>query len=294
MNHSKCRSADQRKNRIIISFLFPANQQSAKTIHPAMSAFYYPPSCPITRYLLLCCNLFSTCFNMGCVAVFCYQISNIRIVITFIHAHILWFGFRHFGSFYHHISQCRCHKRLVMTVGSINRYCQWDTISLCQQTTFGSTLATVSRISSDFFPHPMVLSSSLHPLLAIPNPVSLTPHTSGVLPSTFPEIHRLLPISGNGHEQCLVHQDFLVELTTDNLCVGRKILHPLPFGYPSLDAPLWVLVVLVAVVVLFAPKVDLELGILYLFRCFPLLYLHFWVNLQWILYHTYKFSDRLL
>ena len=73
-----------------------------------------------------------------------------------------------------------------------------------------------------------------------------------------------------------------------------KIWHSLPFGYPSLDDHLWVLVVLVAVVVLFAPKVDLELGILYLLCFFPLLYyLHSLVNQQWILYHENRFSDRL-
>ena len=126
------------------------------------------------------------------------QFPNCQLIIAFIQAHI--------------------RRILVRYISSLNRYCQWDTMSFCQNTALAATLTTVSGIRPGFF-HSMALWSWLHPWIAMSSLIS--------------SIHRISP-------DPLAKCDETHLLSTDNQCLVCRIWHPLLSGCSSVNDHLWV------------------------------------------------------
>ena len=75
-------------NKVILSFLFPANNQSSKSIEPRIHPFPTSPTCPKTLYLFYCV-FFSTAFDICNRLIFFNQLFDIMKIISLIYAYIL-------------------------------------------------------------------------------------------------------------------------------------------------------------------------------------------------------------
>jgi len=80
ITHGNCRTVClQRDAPAKLLFSSPIYKQFSESIEPKISAFYNPPSCPITWYIFFIFPLYS--YNMVSVTVFFNQFSEIRTII---------------------------------------------------------------------------------------------------------------------------------------------------------------------------------------------------------------------
>ena len=70
---------------IVLNFLFPTNEQPTEAVQPRVRAFDHPAPRSVARDLVLLLRFFTT----GGVAPGFDQVSNLRIVVTFIQTQVL-------------------------------------------------------------------------------------------------------------------------------------------------------------------------------------------------------------
>ncbi len=86
-----------KQGQIIFRLLFPANQNPAKSIHPAMRSFHHPPPGLESSFMLDSLSFLAASPDMSRVTELDCQVSDLVVVISFIQTKIL-FGFRTFHS----------------------------------------------------------------------------------------------------------------------------------------------------------------------------------------------------
>ncbi len=138
--------------QIILRFLFPPRQDTAKAVHPAMCSFYNPTTSLEASLTLNGLCLFTTRTNMSCVTKLFDQFSYLTRIISLIQRHTLRLLLCRLRTLYRNtLNRCLSHLA-VMPIRSIN--CQANRYSRCfgQQTAFNTFFGPVRRVWAGFFP----------------------------------------------------------------------------------------------------------------------------------------------
>jgi hypothetical protein len=75
------------KGEIIVRRLVPANQHSAKAIHPTMRPFHYPPPRPGTRMTFEGLGFFPPRSDVGGKAKLLERVAHLRVVVPLVQTH---------------------------------------------------------------------------------------------------------------------------------------------------------------------------------------------------------------
>src|SRR5260370_2556776 len=78
------------KRQIVCGVFLPPNKQAAKTIHPGMCTFHYPPTCFEASFPFDCPGLFSTRAYMSRKAKCLQDGIDLIVIVPFVQAHPLW------------------------------------------------------------------------------------------------------------------------------------------------------------------------------------------------------------
>jgi len=219
-----------KQSQIIRRFLFPPCQDAAKTIHPAMCPFHYPPPSFETSLMFNRLGLFASGSNVGCITKLFHQISHLTRIISLIQTHTLRLLLRRFRTLYRNtLYRCRNHLA-VMPICSIDCQANRHTIGFRQQTSFNAFFSPIRRIWAGFFPRPVGPWSLCHPWAA---KTSQYPSIRHSLPEPAPIVSErplLWSTLETGCELCYLNKYlFRSEHSTDSRFAGRKGCCPWPY-----------------------------------------------------------------
>jgi len=138
---------------VVLHFLFPANEQAAKPVHPGVSPFDHPTSGPVSRNRRFFFLLLAARTQMKHVSPLGCLFPDDRIVVTLIQAQMLRALFVRFRSRRRGFGQRGPQQFHIVTIRPVHDDTQGHAAPIGPQTPFGSTLAAVRRVrSGSFFP----------------------------------------------------------------------------------------------------------------------------------------------
>jgi hypothetical protein len=146
------------KREVVLRLLVPANEQTAKAVHPGMCPLHHPTPRFEPRFPLDCFGLFPARTHMRRKAEFFQRCIDLIIVVASIQAHPLWL-IR--GRLWPCDDQAfdRCADQLhLMPIRPLHLQADRDAMPLGQQAAFDAGLAPVGGIGPGFFPRPAALS----------------------------------------------------------------------------------------------------------------------------------------
>jgi len=149
--------------QIVFTTLFPANQYPSEAVQPTMRSFYHPTSSSESGLLSQRLRLLTAWSNMQCVVKLIGDCRDLVAGITCIQTQVLAMVRPYLRTFYRDALQRRFHQLAVMAIRPGHFDAKRNAFTVGQKTAFGACFSAVGRISSDFFPRPAVLSSSLRP-----------------------------------------------------------------------------------------------------------------------------------
>src|SRR5579862_2575869 len=137
---------------VVLSFLVPANENAAKSIHPTMRPFYYPPARfgASVAFKFLCFLAAAT--NVRRKPKLLGDFSDLIIVIAFIHAHALLICRCWVGAFYRNALDGSLNHFHVVTVSSVHCHAYWNSLSLHQQASLDALLGAICWVFPCLFP----------------------------------------------------------------------------------------------------------------------------------------------
>jgi len=162
--------------QICISSNFPANKQSAKAVHPRMSALAHPSARLFSSASLQLLDLFAPRTDVSSEVEFIRQVSDLVIVVAFVEAEILGSFGRRFGSAHWDAFERVPRHFEVVPVGPIDGKANWNTTRFNQDASLGPELGPVGGIGAGFFPLPREPWSSLRPSTTISSRCLSTRH----------------------------------------------------------------------------------------------------------------------
>ncbi len=216
-------------SQICIGSNFPANKQSAKAIHPRMSALAHPSARLFSSALLQLLALFAPRTNVSSEVELMRQVSDLVIVVAFVEAEILWGFGRWFGS-----ANWSAFERLprhfeVVPVGAIDGEANWNATRFHQNASLGSQLGPVGRIGAGFFPRPAEPWSSLRPWTTTSSRCLSTCHRPRGLVSRIPGRRPPAATLGNaGKPRSNYKFPWRPERSTGNRCGAQREWHSSP------------------------------------------------------------------
>jgi len=222
----------------MVGFLFPTNEDAAKTVQPTVAALHHP-----TARFLACfpCDLlhfFTPRANVCREAEFLQEGTHLVIIIAFVQTHTLWLLLRRFRPRHYQTVEGGTHQLHVLSVRAVYRQTQRDAMSLGQQRAFHPRFAAIRRIGSGFFPHPMALWSSLRPCSASSNQSRAVRQIALPPPATAAETRLLRPIPESGHERWIWRISRSgSRLPTDSRFAARRRWRRHSDGQEHADAP---------------------------------------------------------
>lgn len=182
------------KGSIILSLLFPANQDAAKSVQPTMRSFNNPTPCSKSSFLFQGLGLLTTRSNVSCKSKLLEGVSDLQVIVSFIQTHSLRTLLGRFRAVCHDVLNRFSHQFHVVPVSSFDGQTDRDAVSFGQQAAFGS-LFFPDRWGYCLYPHrPTALSSSLHPDSTNPTQFLSTRRTAQPLSSTISGTLPLSPI----------------------------------------------------------------------------------------------------
>ena len=218
-----------KQRQIILRFLFPTRQDTAKPVHPAMCSLDNPASSFEASLMLNRLCLFTARANMSSITKFFHQVSYLTRVITFIKTHTLFFSFGRLWPFHRNTFYGRIGHFAIMSISSINRQAHRDTRTFRKQTAFNAFFGSVRRVGAGFFPRLAGLWSWHHPSIAKTSQYlsirrslpRLSPRASGIRP-----LGSILEIVSGRY--CWNKYRFRLTRSIDNRFAIRKISRPWP------------------------------------------------------------------
>ena len=227
---------------IVFRFLFPSDKNSAKTIKPAMGAFNNPATCFFACIYSQLFGLITTGFYMCGISKLLNKLPHFIKIISFVKAEVLPVVRPWFRTLQDNTVQ-RCLRQFhVVPVCPVYRKANRNPCSFTQHRPLNASFAPVSRVFACFFPRPVGLWSSLHPLLAI----SSQDHAEHHIPTArFPKIDGKRPLSPTleivcallNQSICLLHQELSIGTLFSRQTECRSLLFdkPLAFSRPRVD-----------------------------------------------------------
>ena len=147
--------------QVVGDFFLPADQQSPGTVEPRMSTFHFPtPRFAATMLRLR--DLVGLAWNMRCVAPRAYFTVDRFAGVALVEAKILGLGRRWLGALDGNGVERVGDQLLVRHIGAFHGHSQRHATAIDQRRAFDAELAAIGRVFPGFFPHPAVISSSLH------------------------------------------------------------------------------------------------------------------------------------
>lgn len=220
-----------KQSQIIFRFLFPARQDAAKPVHPAMCSLDNPASRFKASLMLNRLCFFTARANMGRIAKFFYQVSYLARIISFIKTHTLFFPFRWLRPFHRNTFYRRLYHFAIMSIRTLNRQANRDAKTFSKQTAFNAFFGSVRRVWTGFFPRQAGLLSWHRPSTAMTSQ-SLLAHRNG--PTPWPKVSEkslLAPILEIGSALCYWNKyRFRSMRSTDSPFAIQKKSHPLLCG----------------------------------------------------------------
>ncbi len=154
------------QGEIVLRLLIPPHQNAPEPVHPAMTAFNDPPSCPLARLRLELLGRRTPRFDMRGEAELFQNLAHFVVVVPFVQSQPLR---RFFGCVWPLHSDALDggpHQLHIMPVGAINRQSNRHPMPLRQQAALDPAFAAIGGIAPGFFPRPVAPWSSPHPYSA--------------------------------------------------------------------------------------------------------------------------------
>lgn len=123
---------------IILGLLFPANQDSTKSVHPAVCSFRDPAACFESRRSSNQFGFLPARTNVRRKSEFLGQIAHLGIVIPFVQAQVLRFAQRGSRPFDGNAGDRRPRQLEIVDVGSAHGQSDRDPVALDQKTSLGA------------------------------------------------------------------------------------------------------------------------------------------------------------
>ena len=192
--------------QIILRFLFPARQDAAEAVHPAMRPLYNPAASLEADFMFDRLGFFASGSNMGCITKLFDQISYLTRIVSLIQRHTLRLLLCRFRAIYRNTLNCCLHHLAVMAICSID--CQSDrhTRTFSQQTSFNAFFGPIRRVWAGFFPRQAGLLSWHHPSIAKTSQYLSTRHNLSEPSSRVSEKLRLRSTPENVSGLCCLNK----------------------------------------------------------------------------------------
>lgn len=146
------------KGEIVLRLLVPANEQTAKAVHPGMRPLHHPAPRFEARFPFDGFGLVPTWADMGGKAELLQRGIDRIIVVAGIQAHPLWPTRGRLWSGDDQAFDRRADQFHVMPIGPVHLQAERDAMPLSQQAAFDAGLAPVGGIAPRFSPRPAALS----------------------------------------------------------------------------------------------------------------------------------------
>ena len=169
------------QRQIIRGLFVPADQESAKPVHPRMRPFHDPAACFGPGFGLDRFGLSSTRANVGGKAELVKGVAYFFVVVALRQTHPLGLFLGWLRTLDDDAFDRWAHELHVMTLRSLNRHADRHSMPFSEQVAFHSTLAPKSRDWGRLFPHPMELWSMPHPYSASPSRARTAHQTARLL-----------------------------------------------------------------------------------------------------------------
>ena len=168
---------------IVFHLFLPPYEQAPEPVQPAVGAFYYPATGPVSRDCRFVYPFFSPAPNMAGIAPRCHQLPHLRVVVSLVQAQILGLLWGYFRTWDHDGLQRTFHQLPIVPVRPLHHHRDGKAMARRQQAPFGPAFAPVRRIGTGSFFPPRELWSWLRPWLAIPNQGRAGYRTLTILPA---------------------------------------------------------------------------------------------------------------
>jgi hypothetical protein len=136
------------ESQVVARFLFPVNEETARTVEPGMRSLNVPASCPISVNDGLLRFFLTATADMFLIPACSHQNAQERIIIPRIQAEMLRVLLARFWARDDDAIERGTQYFAVVPIGSIDDDRQRDTRSVSQQTAFHSRFGAVSRIGT--------------------------------------------------------------------------------------------------------------------------------------------------
>src|SRR5436305_14216398 len=141
-----------KKSQIVLRLFIPSDQQTAKAVHPGMCSLHHPTTSLETGLTLDGLGFFSTLADVGSKAECVKDVTHLLIVVALVQTSSLWPLFSWLWAINDDALNGWAYKFHISAIGSLNCHADRHSMTLCEQTPLDSTLATIGRIGSGFFP----------------------------------------------------------------------------------------------------------------------------------------------
>jgi len=140
------------KSQVILWLFIPTNKESAKAIHPRMRPFHHASACFEPRLPLDRLGFFPAWANVSRKAEFAQDVTHLLVVVAVVETHPLRLRLGRLRTLDDDALDGRVDQLHVMTVRSLNRQADWDSMPLREQAAFHAALAAVGGIGAGFSP----------------------------------------------------------------------------------------------------------------------------------------------
>ena len=217
--------------QIILRFLFPPRQYTAKPVHPAMRPLYNPSASFEAGFMFDRLGFVASGSNVGCITKLFNQTSYLTRIVSLIQRHTLRLLLCRFRTLYHNTLYCCLHHPAVMAICSID--CQADRHATClgQQTPFNAFFGPIRRVWAGFFPRQAGLFLLHRTSTAMNNQYHSTRHSFSEPVPTVSEKHRLWSTPEIASVLCCWSRyQSRSRRSIDNRSAIQKEFRPLPCG----------------------------------------------------------------
>src|SRR6266852_5528941 len=184
--------------QIVFRFLAPADENSAKTVHPTMRTFHDPSARFFKNLALEFLRLFSARANMSSKAKLLNYLAHLIVVVPFVQTETLRFLLGWLRTFHGNTGQRILSQFHVVAVGPAHVQTHGYAVGIDQQAAFGAALGPVGGIFARLFPPRGVPWSCTHPCSARTNRCLSGNRIPTSPPSRSQKRRRLRPILENG------------------------------------------------------------------------------------------------
>lgn len=140
------------KREVVCGFLFPANEDAAEAVHPAVRALDYPAAGLVARLVLDEPGFLTARFDVGREAELLAQLADFVVVVALVQAQVqLQAGFTHRRN-QRHARERFLRKLEVVAIGGPNRNTDRNPAAFRDQRALRALLRPIHRRRPGFFP----------------------------------------------------------------------------------------------------------------------------------------------